>query len=188
MKKALIIAIATISINANAQWSKSEKKEEGITDLYFYFLKNEIIAKKWTDLGDGYKYVSGINKGGYCQVWKKNELNCLSVFPNVESVFPINPKINITIGSYYNVIVVMEDDSKIEKTTVSTLNYNKKELILYLDEKDIIHLKTSKIKEIKIEGDTDDYLIDNGGNRMDVNYVQKCAKVVWPDVSKKARN
>lgn len=177
MKKLIIVGLLIAGLNVQAQkWVKDVKNNDSeITNVYDYVSHGDIIARKWTNLNSGRKFITSVSKSEYCTVWKSGYDNYVS-FTVDNVVVKVDPK------NKYNTVIVMEDNSEIKDLASVYLNEDGKfEFILDLNSQAISYLKKKNIKEFKIKTDVDDYEIDSAENELDYDFIKRISNLIWPE-------
>lgn len=174
MKKLGLAVMLLAAAGANAQWTKSDSFKTGKTDISFYIEKGDTIAKKWTETESGERFITSINRKDYCEVWRMNNFNYLSVLLD-------SPEIKIEKDKYYNVRILMDSNLYITDLAYARKSTKGTEFVLSVNSQEIDMLKTDSIKEIEIENTGEKYILDSRENNLDVNFIKKSAGIVWPD-------
>lgn len=178
MKKLLFMAVLASAVGANAQkWVKSTSRNAELEDVYYYVSEGDTIAKKWTNIYDNERFVTSIRKKDYIELWRLNDNNYMSL------VFE-NNTIQVEKGSYYNIVVVMDDNSQMVDMAYVTKTKGSTNIVFTLPFDGVHILKNRSIKGIKIEGAVEDYVLDSKENELDTDFVRTCANIVWPDKPK----
>lgn len=174
MKKLGLAVFLMAVTGSHAQWIKCNAEKLGKTDIAYYIEKGDTIAKKWTETESGERFVTSISRKDYCEVWKMNDFNYLSVLLD-------NPDIKTETDKYYNVRILMDSNLCITDLAYVRKSTKGTEFVLSVNSQEIDMLKTDSIKEIEIENTGEKYILDSRENNLDVNFIKKSAGIIWPD-------
>jgi hypothetical protein len=176
MTKLLFITVFAFGCSVNAQWKLDTKHVNAeIKDIYNYYSNGDVIARKWIYVETGKKAASSVSKHEFCTVWKEGYDNYFSFTIDDETI-----KVKKET-KYYNTIIVMEDDSTINGTSSFYVKDHLVEFSLTLDSGGIESLKTKNIKEIQVETEIQNNIIDSKENNLDVDFIKRTSNLIWPE-------